>query len=1233
MARRLLFLTSVVWSVSLVGGVSADEIEWMGAVDTSWGNSNNWDPAQVPGVDDVALFDDDSNDTTCVVSDSRSVKVVHGPGYRDIAVFDANGAIVAGAPSVLTIGGGATLTVDMYLRAANDADGWAILNVESGGTLNVAETIYFCSQGIATMNINGGAVNGLGLMLGYNGGAALANFNSGTIDVNGVSIGSNARLDIEAGTLTIHGGDYRGSIASMTYDGEIAAYDGRGRIVSVYTADPCQTVVTASPDLTVAYDPNIIGDTDVVHDALLSWKAGDGALSHNVYLSTNFDDVNDATSPADDCFVGNYAIDHNYIDETDHFLEFDSTIYWRVDEVGASTTSRGNIWCFSTDNGRARNPVPADAAVDVNVIDLELEWDRAPGRVPYTVKYNVYFSESYDEVNDVAVDDTGVAFCIASNQDANAIVRSVVKLDTTYYWRVDTKAIADACTVRGDVWSCTTVNNYDVDNFESYINKETLEIYWDDTGGVLDYWDLNLNYPYSGIKCVEIEYWTYDSPYYGGMSRTHIPTTLPWNSKAPTWADWTFDGTAEAISLWFSPGGDPNLAMGGIDELYARITDSSSRLALVHYTDNWPVSDFDNGGPQEWNIGLQEFVDDNPAIDLTNVKSFEVGFLDGLGNPPAQTGQGWIYFDQIRLYARRCILRYGQPVADLNDDCVADLDDVKIMAGDWLECDYSITGVAVDPCDANLVAHWKLDGNALDSGPDGHHGTVVGNPAWDPNGMIDGAIVIPDEGGGDYIDCGGGKDKGEPDTWADITGEITVAAWVKPFYDCWWCNVSTVVNKGREVAWDLHKSATNVPGLQQYHRTISFYVDVPEVPWYGIHAKTDLFDLRWHHVAGVYKIYEPGVSSEVKVYTDGGEEGGLVCSGSPIGTSDKDVRIGDTYSLIGWSHPWFGHIDDVRIYDRALSHAEIVGIVKEAPLGPLASYEFEVETGGITPDSSGGHDGTLVNGASIVYDVDRDSNVLELNGIDQYVDCGGGHDLNEPNCTDEPANCTWADITGQFTFTAWVKPDISEAGNYRAVVFGKGDDGGYHRDYPSEPNRPREGWSMLRLNSDNVVTAAVTSTPTNLTPVSGIVPNLIDVNIWDGKWHHIAARFEHFYVELYIDGIKATSYGTIWEPKYPSTTNYPIWIGANVGEVLGGGAYADGYHGRKGRIDDVRIYDRALTEFEIANVMGGADVYVPLTLLANLYDEELVNNKIINFRDYRILADVWLEDETFPFRD
>jgi len=999
----------------------------------------------------------------------------------------------------------------------------------------------------------------------------------------------------------------------------------------------------------MAYDPNIIGDTGVVHDALLSWKAGAGAVSHIVYLDPNFDDVNAATSPADDCYVGTYAVDHNYVD--DAFLEFGSTIYWRVDEVGASTTSRGNIWRFSTDNGRARNALPGSGATDVNVIDLELVWDRAPGRVPYPVRYNVYFSDSYDEVNDVAVDNTAVGWCIASNRDVNNIARSVVKLDTTYWWRVDTKAINDPCTVRGNVWSCTTANNYDVENFESYSNNPEMYSYWEDTGSVENFYWLNFGYPYSGFKCVSINYYTYFSPYYGGVKRTHVSPTQPWNSKVPTWADWTFGGTADALSLWFGPGADPNLAMGGIDELYAKLTDSSSREAVIQYSDNWPVSNFDNGGHQEWNIDLQEFVDANPSIDLTNVKSFEFGFLDGLGTAPAQKGMGYIFFDQLRLYARRCISRYGLPNADLNDDCLVNGDDLSMMAGDWLLFDYSMDARAVDPCDANLVAHWKLDEDMYsDRAVDytgKHHATIMGNPTWDPNGRIDGAIEIVDNGSDDYLDAGGGKEPGDDDTWADITGDITVTAWVRPEFTTWWQQLNSVINKGREEGWELHKSVTNVPRLFEYNRTISFYVKLQgeECPWHGIHALTDMWDQKWHHVAGVYKIYQPRISpdqpgmSEILVYTDGVKEASYACGGTPINSCDWPVGIGsniETLTRTQWRSHFYGHLDDVRVYNRALDHDEIVGIVKEGTVGPLGHWTFD---DGTANDVSGNDNhGSFVSGASVVWDDDRDSNVLDVGDANGYVDCGGGHALNDPNCTENPDYCTWADILGEFSVMAWVKPSMTDRVPYCGTVVSKGDwNGGY--DTLGDPNgRNREGWSMIRRAGNNEVSVSIVgsaNTASYFTPTEGIVLDMIDVNVWDGKWHHIAAVYDNLnWIDVYVDGLHAAHQWakSFDDPQTIGTNNYHIFIGASSGEIQGAGpTYADFDTGWKGRIDDVRVYDRALTQIEIASAMAGADLYVPLDSLANLYDVEGMNSKVINFKDYQLLATEWLEDTKFPF--
>ena len=1254
MYRKLICL-SFVLMLGLVGSASADTVEWTDADvgDSLWSNGNNWDPATGPQFDDIALFEDAATGTDCLVNSNQSIKVLHGPGYRNNCVMDANDDFVSGVPSTLTIDG-ATLTVTVYAWPASDANGWGVINVESGGTLDVAQALYLGNNGICTLNMNGGTVKALSLRVGVGTADSLVNLDSGNIDANGIGVGSNGVVDINTGMLNLINGDFRGSInggvAAMTYDGHIVANGGRGRVVAVYdtVSDPCKTIVTGVQDLAMAYDPNIVGVTGVVHDAILSWKPGDLVVTHNVYLSTEFNDVNEAISPDDDCFVGNYDV--NYVD--DAFLEFGSTIYWRVDEVGASTTSRGNIWRFSTDNGRARNPKPADLTVDstapdVNAIDLRFEWNRAPGRIPYPVKYNVYFSENFDEVNEVAVDDTAPSYCIGSNQDANSINRSVLKLNTNYWWRVDTIAIDDPCTVRGNVWSCKTRNYYDVETFESYRLSDDLRAYWDDTGGIGGYQQLNMNYFYTGMKCVAIEYYTHLSPYYGGLKRTHVSPTKPWNSNAPTWDDWTFGGTADALSLWFSAGSDPNLSMGGLDQLYARITDSSSRVALIHYTDNWPVSDFDNYGYQEWNIGLQEFKDDNSSIDLTNVKSFEFGFLDGLGNPPAQKGWGFIFFDQIRLYARRCIERYGLPYGDVDNDCLVNGDDLEIMANDWLLYDYSMDGRPPDPCDPNLVGHWKLDEDiysleAIDSGPYGRKGELIAEPIpWDPNGgRLGGCLNKVDQGMDAHINCGGMKELGDPLTWADITGEITLSAWIRPDFQGNWRQLDSVVGKGREAAWEMHKSATNNPETAQYSRSMSMHVDVPGAPWYGVHALKDCWDYKWHHFAGVYKIYEPGVSSAVIVYTDGVLENTYPLWGGPMDTCNQDITIGTNGAMFERSqyhHNWWGKIDDVRIYDRALDHDEIVGLVKEGTVGPLVHYPFD---DGTANDISGNDKhGSLLSGATIVYDFDRESNVLDVGDANGYVDCGGGHDLDEPNCTLQPANCEWADILGEFSVMAWVKPSMTERGWYCGTVVSKGDwNGGYHRGYPTDPNRNREGWSMIRQGWNNEVSISIVGSgdeESRFTAEEGMDLDLMDVNVWDGNWHHIAAVWDNLSnIDIYADGLHvAGRWVRGWDdPQTIGTCNYPIFIGASSGEIKGGGpTYGDPATGFKGLIDDVRIYDRSLTQIEIASVMANTDLYVPLDSLANLYDVEGMNSKIINFKDYQLLATEWLEDTMFPF--
>ena len=107
------------------------------------------------------------------------------------------------------------------------------------------------------------------------------------------------------------------------------------------TAEEIQLVMLGvAPEVAKAPVPED-GATDVDRDSALAWGAGDFAATHNVFLGTSFDDVNDATVG-----VGQGLADTTFDPGR---LEFGQTYYWRVDEVNAapdSTVFAGDVWTF-----------------------------------------------------------------------------------------------------------------------------------------------------------------------------------------------------------------------------------------------------------------------------------------------------------------------------------------------------------------------------------------------------------------------------------------------------------------------------------------------------------------------------------------------------------------------------------------------------------------------------------------------------------------------------------------------------------------------------------------------------------------------------------------------------------------------------------------------------------------------------------------------------------------------
>mgnify|MGYP001097735232 CR=1 FL=1 len=180
----------------------------------------------------------------------------------------------------------------------------------------------------------------------------------------------------------------------------------------------------------------------------LSWNAGDFAVSHDVYLGDNFDDVNDATHESE-TFRANLT-DTYYIAGITGYPYPDGlvpgmTYYWRIDEVNdanAASPWKGKVWSFTVPSRKAYSPVPADGAGFIDTESVTLSWTKGFG----TILHTVYFGDDFDTIANAAdgPQRAGVTYDPGELEPGK-----------TYFWRVD--EFDGAATHKGDVWSFETL--------------------------------------------------------------------------------------------------------------------------------------------------------------------------------------------------------------------------------------------------------------------------------------------------------------------------------------------------------------------------------------------------------------------------------------------------------------------------------------------------------------------------------------------------------------------------------------------------------------------------------------------------------------------------------------------------------------------------------------------------------------------------------------------------------
>jgi hypothetical protein len=229
--------------------------------------------------------------------------------------------------------------------------------------------------------------------------------------------------------------------------------------------------------------------------------------------------------------------------------------------------------------------------------------------------------------------------------------------------------------------------------------------------------------------------------------------------------------------------------------------------------------------------------------------------------------------------------------------------------------------------------------------------------------------------------------------------------------------------------------------------------------------------------------------------------------------------------------------------------------------GLVSHWKLDETSGTTARDSAGNNDGTLIGDATWMEG--WIGGAVEFDGEGDYVDCG---------------NSDTFDIRDAVTLSAWVKPDPDFLYPDWSGIIHKGS----VVDYDTFAFYYKGPTKELGFKTGD--TAPDTWYPI---PAAGL---------FDRTWHHVAAVYDGTTKSIYLDGEVVGATGSTGRIR---TSNGRCLLGA-------GRDYNPPTHYFVGKLDDARIYRRALTREEIQQVMTGAGI--PPALAFNPFPPDCATN-------------------------
>jgi hypothetical protein len=728
------------------------------------------------------------------------------------------------------------------------------------------------------------------------------------------------------------------------------------------------------------------GATDVIRDVILSWTAGNFAKTHDVYLGTVFADVNDASrANPKNTLVSQAQPDATYDAGR---LALGQTYYWRADEVNAppdSTIFKGAVWKFTVEpysypiagtaitatassssgvemgpqktidgsgmSGDQHGTTPTDmwlsgtgvtgatwiqyafdksykldqmwvwnsnqllesfigfgaksvtvesSADGANWTKLgDFEFARAPGAAGYSPNTKVTFAGVMAKyvkltmqsnwggmVKQYGLSEVRFLYVpVAARQPSPASGATGIAPQVTLSWRVGREAASHQVLLGTDANNLTQAATVSAPSYNANVNLNQT-YYWK----VVEVNQANNPTAWPG------DVWSFTTAAYSVVDGFESYTDKVGEEVFSTWVDGLTNSlSGSTVGYLTAANGtfdETAIVHGGRQSMPLQYDNTAKSFSEAVRTFD-PAQNWTASGIKSLSLYFQGAAANTGGQLYVKINNTKVSYNGSSGDLAKPAWTPWnIDLSTVGGLSKVTSLTIG--IEGAGSKGIVYVDDIRLYpkTPEYL--------LPVDPGKTNLVALYALDGNANDASGKGNNGIVNGTGTWVP-GKINQALQF--DGTSTYVDCGKGAS-------LNLTDEVTITAWIKMDFTA----------GDRKIAGNQDGTTGGYKFGIYTNNMIEFEIRTSANA--GTLSRnaaggTALQQGVWYHVAGVYS----SKGQYIRTYVYGNLDRELLTT-ALLGSSTGTFKLGrEPFSA---SYYWLGAMDDVAVYNRALSPEEIL---------------------------------------------------------------------------------------------------------------------------------------------------------------------------------------------------------------------------------------------------------------------------------------------------------------------